>query len=515
MFDARIWLFLKSNWNKRASNRSPLICAGCFLLCLLLFVPGSLTAAANSPNILFIMTDQQIADGLSARMGREHLHTPALDSLMARGTYFTRAYAPNPLCMPARNSIFTGRYPHETGVTDNTPMHSGERLDPKAFPVLGSYFRSAGYHTGYFGKWHLCYDAARTDIHGFEQINVQQKDTVTADHAVAFLKSHASSRPFLLVASFLNPHNIAEYTRGQPLSNGPVGEPPALEKLPPPPENLGAPVAEPDTMTVIRRGYHANRRLFPVGQFTPSIWRAMRWGYYRMIEKVDAEIGRILAALREQGLEENTLVVFVSDHGECAGAHGLSQKTVFYEESVRVPLILSAPGQREARTSDALVNVGVDLLPTMLAYAGLKKPARLPGASLRPLVAGEPVTGWRDEVVVGNHMSQGGLLAEEGFVPITEGRMVRTEHYKYCLYGHGERRESLVDLRNDPGEMVDLASDPGYRDIVNEHRERLRQFGQQQGDALVETLLADQVGPRPFERTPQPQRPTTSVAAPR
>ncbi|HRE82222.1 MAG TPA: sulfatase-like hydrolase/transferase [Opitutaceae bacterium] len=497
-----------------ASMSSRLIKLGGFLLlsCLLPF--GGTAWAAKSPNILFIMTDQQIADGLSARMGREHLHTPALDQLMARGTYFTRAYAPNPLCMPARNSIFTGRFPHETGVTDNAPMQTGERLDPKAFPLLGSYFQKAGYRTGYFGKWHLCYDASQSDIHGFEQIDVQQKDTVTADHAVAFLKSPAASRPFLLVASFLNPHNIAEYTRNQPLSNGPVGEPPALEKLPPPPANLGAPVAEPDTMTLIRRGYHANRRLFPVGQFTPSIWRAMRWGYYRMIEKVDTEIGRVLQALREQGLEENTLIVFVSDHGECSGAHGLSQKTVFYEESVRVPLIVSEPRQSEARTSNVFVNVGIDLLPTLLAYAGLEKPVELPGANLRPAVAGETTPGWRDEVIIGNHMSQGGLLAEEGFVPITEGRMVRTDRYKYCVYGHGERRESLVDLHADPGEMVDLASDPGYRDIVQEHRERLRRFGKQHDDALVATLLADDVGPRPFERITQSRRPTTPERVP-
>src|SRR5690606_7847439 len=147
------------------------------------------------------------------------------------------------------------------------------------------------------------------------------------------------------------------------------------------------------------------------------------------------------------------------------------QKTVFYEESVRVPLIVHAPGQTEARTSDALINVGVDLLPTLLSYAGLEKPAKLRGANLRSLVAGEAVSGWRDAVIVGNHMSQGGKV--DGFVPITEGRMVRTERFKYCVYAHGERRESLVDLIEDPGEMVDLASDPGYRAIVEDHRERL------------------------------------------
>jgi arylsulfatase A-like enzyme len=472
---------------------------------------GAAVSPARPPNVLFIMTDQQVADGLSCRMGRDYLHTPALDRLAARGTYFTRAYAANPLCMPSRNAIFTGRHPHETGVTYNTPMYTGQRLDPAEFPLLGTYFRRAGYRTGYFGKWHLCADVKQPDAHGFAEIDVQQKDAVTADQAVAFLRAQPAGRPFLLVASFLNPHNIAEYTRGQPLSNGPVGEPPPLAQLPPPPENLGAPVAEPDSMTLIRRGYHANRRLFPVGGFPPSVWQAMRWGYYRMIEKVDAEIGRVLDALREQGLEGETLVVFVSDHGECAGAHGLSQKTVFYEESVRVPLIVAAPGQTVARTSDAFVNIGVDLLPTLLDFAGLARPAKLTGLSLRAPAAGETVPGWPDQVVAGNHMSQGGLV--DGFVPITEGRMVRTARYKYCVYRHGDRRESLVDLVNDPGEMVDLANDPAYRPVVLEHRERLRRFAAAHGDALVAELLADDAGPRAFERITQPRRPTTPLPA--
>ena len=473
-----------------------------------LFLLGSAVAGAAPPptNVLFIITDQQMADAMSFRMGNRCLNTPALDQLAARGTYFSRAYAPNPLCMPARNSIITGRFPHETGVTDNTQMYTGETLDPAQFPTMGTYFRRGGYRTAYFGKWHLCYDGDDTEAHGFELCDRQQRDTVTADHAVKFL-SEPQDRPFLLVLSFLNPHNVAELSRGQPLSNGPIGEPPALAHLPPPPTNLGPPVFEPDTMTAIRRGYHANLRLFPVGHFPPSVWQALRWGYYRLVEKVDAEIGRVLTALQQSGLEENTVIVFVSDHGECAGAHGLTQKTVFYEESVRVPLIVAPPGQREARESDAFVNVGVDLLPTLLEYAGVEPGRPLPGASLQRLVAGGAVAGWRDDVVIGNHMSQGALV--DGFVPITEGRMVRTERYKYCVYQYGERRESLVDLIADPGEMVDLAADPGYRHVVLDHRERLRRFGESYADPLVDELLADDVPPRPFRRITEPRRPTT------
>lgn len=477
---------------------------------LLGLVVATTTFAAAKPNVVFIMTDEQIADGLSARMGDRYLKTPALDGLAARGTFFTRAYAANPLCMPSRNSIFTGRYPHETKVTDNMPMYSGMKLDPAEFPMMGTYFRRAGYATGYFGKWHLCADVKDVSAHGFERIDTRQLDATTADRAVEFLRNR-HTQPFLLVVSFLNPHNMTELTRGQPLSNGPIGEPPALEQLPPPPVNLGPPVFEPDTMTWIRRGYHANRRLFPVGDFSPSVWQAMRWGYYRLIEKVDAEIGRVLAALREQGLDDNTLIVFTSDHGECAGAHGLSQKTVFYEESVRVPLIVRPPGRTAARTSEAFVNVGVDLLPTLLDYAGVEQPAKLPGRSLRAPAGGESTADWPDEVVAGNNMSQGGKV--DGFVPITEGRMVRTARYKYCVYANGERRESLVDMINDPGEMVDLASDPAYRPVVLAHRERLRVFAAKHHDALVAELLADDVAPRPFERIATPRRPTEPIRA--
>jgi choline-sulfatase len=140
----------------------------------------------------------------------------------------------------------------------------------------------------------------------------------------------------------------------------------------------------------------------------------------------------------------------------------------------------------------------------MLDFAGGQRPAKLPGTSLRPLVEGRPVPAWTDEVISSNHMSQGGFVGD--FVPVTEGRMVRTDRYKYCVYVHGEQRESLVDLINDPGEMVDLARDPGYRTVLLEHRERLRRFGRTHGDSLVETLLDQDVAPRAFERITTPPR---------
>ena len=421
------WLLALSGW---------LVIGGAFAALLA-------AASAAQPNIVFIMTDQQAADAMSCRMGERYLNTPAMDRLAARGTLFTKAYTPNPLCMPARNSIFTGRYPHETGVTDNTKT----TLDAAEFVTMGTYFQRAGYQTAYFGKWHLAYDEKAATTHGFETLESGHLDADSAASASAFIaRPHA--KPFLLVVSFLNPHNVCELARGQELNNGPIGEPPSAEKLPPAPANLAPPRLEPDTRALIRAGYHANPQ-FPVGNFTPQMWQALRWGYYRLIEKVDAEIGKVLDALKSAGLEENTLIVFTADHGECAGAHGFNQKTVFYEESARVPFIVAAPGQRTARVSDKFVNTGTDILPTMFDFAGLARPAKLTGLSLRPLAMGEPVAVWRDDVVVQNNMTQ--TFAVEGNVPTTEGRMIRTDRYKYCVYAHGQNRESLVDLEKDPG----------------------------------------------------------------
>jgi arylsulfatase A-like enzyme len=279
------------------------------------------------------------------------------------------------------------------------------------------------------------------------------------------------------------------------MSCGDVGLPPPPEQCPPPPANLAPPQNEPDSMTMMRRSYHATQT-FPVGKFTSDNWRQQRWGYYRMIEKVDAEIGTVLQALRQAGLEDKTLIVFTADHGECAGAHGFNQKTVLYEESARVPLIVSYKGKTATGSTDKLVNTGIDILPTLLEYAGIAVPARLPGLSLRPLAQERPVTAWRDAVVVENDMAQGGEV--DGIRPALQGRMVCTDRYKYCVYSRGSRRESLVDLQADPGESKDLATEPAYQKVLLEHRELLRKFAREHHDPLVDELLADDVPPRPF-----------------
>jgi len=463
------------------------------------------------PNVLFIITDQQSADVMSCRMGKKFIDTPAMDSLAANGMLFTRAYSSNPLCMPLRNSLFTGRYPHETGVTMNGRPPGGS-LAPE-FVSMGTYFRDAGYETAYSGKWHLCFNEKDPKTHGFTILDAKKKlsppETDNYDarisHAAAKFLEQKHDKPFLLVVSLMNPHNICEWARRgagreQRLSCGEIGTPPPTDQLPPAPANLAPPENEPDGMTLIRKAYQVPDGKFPVGEFNEIDWRKQRWGYYRMVEKVDGEIAKVMSALSKAGVEENTLVIYTSDHGDCTGAHRFNQKTVFYEESVRIPLIVSWKGKTAPSTSDKLVNIGVDTLPTMFESAGIKQPKKLPGRSILPLALGKKAGNWRNYLVAQNNMSQTGTV--DGIRPTMEGRMVRTDRYKYCAYQYGTRRESLFDMKDDPGETTNLAADPKFRDVILEHRKLLTQFGKQHKDSLVAALLADDVKPLPFPAEP-------------
>lgn len=441
---------------------------------------GTYASAASDPrpNVLLILTDQHSADVMSCAQGDRYLRTPHIDSLAARGVRFTRAYVANPICIPSRTSLFTGRYPHETGVQNN----DRHPVDPKKFPTLGTLFRQAGYATGYVGKWHVPIPIADPDASGFEytaNIKNNGADAETPPAVAAFF-ARKPERPFFLVASFVNPHNICEWARGQRLPDGDVGQPPPPEACPPAPANLEQPADEPEAVTLARRAYHANPQ-FPVGNFDEARWRQYRWAYYRMVEKVDAGIGLVLASLRDSGQAENTLVVLSADHGDCQGAHGWNQKTVFNDESSRVPFIISPPRLRQSATSDRLVQTGIDLLPTLCDYAGIPVGTSVNGVSLRPTGEGRsPSPDPRPFVVASNHLVQGMPIL--GVLPKPAGRMLRTERYKYCVYDQGERRESLVEMTRDPGELRNLAANPAFASVLAEHRQLLFEWSRATGD---------------------------------
>lgn len=428
------------------------------------------------PNILFIMTDQQFADAMSCRIGKRHIRTPAMDGLAATGTLFSRAYCSNPLCVPSRSSIFTGRYPVETGIQTN----SRKKLDPAKFPCIGTVFRRAGYDTGYVRKWHLPFSTKDVSAHGFGFTSLKGKDDDAVKPGVDFIR-RKRDKPFLLVASFMNPHNICQWARGEKLPDGAIGRPPPLEECPPLAPNHAPPANETDIIALMRRSYQA-AKLFPVSGFDDRKWREYIWAYYRMVEMVDALIGKVLGALGDSGQEEDTLVMFTSDHGDCHGAHRWNQKTVLYDESARVPLVVSRPGVTRAGVSDRLVNTGVDILPTLCAFADVEPPKGLRGLSLKETAERGAAADPREFIVASSRMVQGAEV--DGRKPQPSGRMVRSARYKYCAYDTGERRESLVDMEVDPGEMKNLAGDPAHADALARHRRMLVEWGRETGDTF-------------------------------
>ncbi len=437
----------------------------------------------EKPNIIVIFTDQQSSESMSNVIGSRYLSTPNMDYLADHGVSFTNAYCANPLSIPSRSSMFTGRYPHEVGIQSN----DNKKIDHTMFPGLGKIFSEAGYETGYVGKWHLPYPINNLDSHGFQYLKHNRGngvDSLIPGAAIDFLNT-MHDKPFLLIASFVNPHNICQWARGEELPDGDIGDPPPAAACPPLRANHSPSRNETDIMQLIRSSYQASS-MFPVSGFSDDKWRQYTWAYYRMIEKVDGEIGKILEVLRESGLDKNTIVLFLSDHGDCQGAHRWNQKTVFYEEASKVPFIISFAGL-DPSESDYLVQTGIDLMPTLCDLAGIPPGKNLPGTSLKKILLKGSQMDEREFVVVSDHMVQGDIV--NGYKPEPEGRMIRNNHFKYWINSEGEQRETLYDLQNDPGEMVNLAGDPQYSSDLENCRAELYGWAETNDDPFIKYMI--------------------------
>ena len=306
-----------------------------------------------------------------------------------------------------------------------------------------------------------------------------------ADACAQFI-AQKHERPFLLVASFINPHDICYMAinafQKKP-STGFLAEALAMPQgmsrkefverhCPPLPANFEVPPDEPEGVTEVDP---RTFRLYVRDNWTEEDWRLHRWAYCRLTERVDAEIGRVLEALRANGLEENTLVVFCSDHGDMDGAHRLEHKSVLYEEAQRVPWLISSEGRHQAGPGrrDHLVSTGLDLIPTLCDYAGISPPEALAGRSVRALAEGRETASWRSSLVTESKHS----------------RAIRTSRFKYTVYDVGKRRELLVDLKKDPGEMKNLAEDSAYLEALTTHRELLRKWYRENLERLTDNYI--------------------------
>lgn len=435
--------------------------------------PDSVGATNDSgkPNVILIMTDQQSYNAISAHAdlySGAYFSTPNIDRLATSGISFTRTYCANPVSVPSRFALFTGRYGAPYGVRENQSPTADETQVRAmlATNAMGGVFARSGYDTYYGGKVHLPFSGAQGNSkfahpvgYGFQHCYTEdERDGLgleTArilDDKAASLKSGKQEKPFLLVASFLNPHdiclesstNLSTEVRGQKEGKKDLiaqcvrqmrSRAAAIDSVtfyahhaPALPANFGSTEAFP---TMKRSPYR---------DFPDWYWRKYRWTYGQLVSLVDTHIGHILDALdRHPELKKNTLIVFTSDHGEMQGAHHTVTKNLPYEECQRVPLIFSGPGIRAGARDHSLVCNGTDLLPTLCQLAGITAPST-DGLSLASRIVGNDLSPLREVL----------YTEGDGFLNAI------TATHKYTLFDGRNSGEMLINLRTDEGEMKNI-----------------------------------------------------------
>ncbi|MBN1342716.1 MAG: sulfatase-like hydrolase/transferase [Phycisphaerae bacterium] len=432
----------------------------------------------RSPNVLIILVDQWRRSRWTPQA-----RTPSVSRLAARGVSFSNHFVSTAPCSPSRACLLTGTFTKQNGMLGNCDFVEGQAsLDPR-IPTLGHVFGENGYRTPYRGKWHLTRGVNRPSPdplmrYGFEGWRRPDAligglpncgkllDPLYADQCVAWLSdSKNHRRPWFLVSSLVDPHDVCGWPRFCPRSLGKEIRTDA------PPGNwrddlAGKPRVQRDFLVSYRSIGGA------VDEDDPDAWRRYLDYYTYCMECVDVQIGRILEALDAAGQTKNTIVVFTSDHGEMGGSHRLRTKGNFaYEEVMNVPLIVSWPGVLpQGVVTDALAS-NVDVMPTLCSLAGLKISHYMPGVDLSPVLRDPGQAGGREEVLYYTD-AQGALLFARTMGRGGSGndpahvRTIRNRRWKYSHYytpGGDAEESELYNLADDPLEMSNLANDGGYR----------------------------------------------------
>ncbi len=427
------------------------------------------------PNIVVFFTDQQRWDTVGC-YGSPLGLTPNLDEMAAQGVRFENTFSCQPICTPARACIQTGKFGTQTGVFRNRiPLAKDEK-------TIAHYLKEAGYATGYIGKWHLAitrdqpvprelrggyeywlaadalefssepyagvlYDSDNQAVR-FKKYRV---DALT-DLAIDYLGTRTRENPFLLYLSFLEPHHQNELNR------------------------FVAPNGYAERFTDLRAP----------GDLIPGTgdWEENLADYYGICQRIDENLGRVLAELDRLGLREETLVIFTTDHGCHFKTRNDEYKRSCHEASIRIPLVMQGPGFRGGKVRPELVSL-IDLTPTLLDVAGLSAPGYMPGHSVLPLANDEPVD-WPDAVLIQ--------------VSETEvGRAIRTDRWKYGVVAPDKDgwndsgsevyvEKYLYDLEADPVEQVNLMGNPAYRAVCAQLAVKLQQKMAEAGEDVPEIV---------------------------
>ncbi len=439
------------------------------------------------PNVLIILADQLTWRALPA-YGNEYVKTPNIDRIANRATRFSQCYTPCPLCQPARGAFWTSRYPHETGNLSNGRNHHVPQL-PQSIPTLGDAFSAAGYHPVHFGKRHDAGSLRGFELMPLEQIEVEAEpawplnvdtfqDRDTTEKVVDFLQRH-TGKPYLAVADLNNPHNICGWV-GENV--GPHEDVPMDRELPELPPNFEDADFE-QRPKAVQYICCSHRRLSQASNWNAENYQHYLAAYYHYLERLDAEVGKILDALERRPDSENTLVVFMVDHGDGMAGHRMVTKQVsMYEETMRVPFMFAGPRIVENKTQYKALTTLLDLVPTLCEYCGVAIPNGVRGVSLVPWLKG-----WNKKDQLPHDYVASEWHTEWAFTT-SPGRMIRTARYKYVRYLENDEEE-FYDLESDPWETRILVNDPASQEVLEEHRTLLRRHLDETSDLFTDLAV--------------------------
>ncbi len=427
-------------------------------------------AQSPKPNIIFILTDDQRWDAMGFA-GNPIVQTPEMDVLARSGTYFRNAFSTTPICAASRASILSGMHERTHGYTFQKPRLKNPYTD-LIYPKI---LKENGYHVGFFGKLGVIIDSAgqyfdksdfydrgnSPDYRGYFYKKIG-KDTVhltryTGHQAVEFINSAPSDKPFCLSLSFSAPHghdNSVEQYFWQTKSNDLYKNVRIPEPL------LGDDEYFNRLPNEVKVGF--NRVRWKWRFDSPEKYQQMVKGYYRMITEIDNEVGQIRKQLKQKGIDDNTIIIVMGDNGYFLGDRQLADKWLMYDVSIRIPLIIYDPRVKKSSSVDEMV-LNIDITKTMMDMAGINAPKNYQGRSLTPLLVNDKTNLNRDAILLEH-------LWDNPDIPSSEA--IRTERWKYFRYRLINAPEELYDLKNDPLEKKNLASDEKYAKVIAQLRKQ-------------------------------------------
>ena len=461
-------------------------------------------AEEKRPNILFIMSDDHASHAMSCYGSRINA-TPHLDRIAEGGRRFDNCFCTNSICTPSRATILTGTYNHVNQVTTLATKMDNRLL---TFPKL---LRESGYQTAMVGKWHLGQGPAHEPTgfdfwrvlpgqglyHDPEMIDVQGRrihegyvtDLIT-DMCLEWLEERDRDRPFCLLCHHKAPHRPwdPDEKHARLYDDVEIPEPETFDDD----YSNRASAAAAATMRIGRDLNPRDLKQDPPEGLTPrerKRWNYQRYikDYLRVVASIDDNVGRMLDYLDEQGLANDTLVIYTSDQGFFLGDHGWYDKRFMYEESLRMPFIVRYPREIAPGSVDEEIVLNVDFAPTFLDLAGTAIPDAFQGRSMRPLLKGDTPEDWRTSLYYRYwmHKAHHNVYAHYG---------LRTKRYKLIYYysdalgQEGAIDESyepeweLFDLARDPYELNSVYHDPAYAETVRELKHELHRLQEQVGD---------------------------------